>query len=320
MRVFDRLVEQGNSLLVIEHNIEVIKCADYVIDLGPEAGRDGGLVVAAGTPEEVAAVEESHTGRYLRDALANGKVAKNGKYASHDSHSSRDPARRRRRAGLPRRSPPADHRQRRARAQPQEHLRRHPARPVGGHHRPERLRQIDAGLRYSFCRRAAALSRFHVGVCAAVRGAVGEARGRSHRRAAADRRHRAAHHARRRQVDRRHGDGGLSFSAAALGQARHAVLPAMRSAGGKADARRRGEEGRGDRAQGPHPRARAAREGAQRLPHRDRALGRAPRFPRSAGRWQMGEGRRVSQAGALQGAHDRRAGRRAHFGRRRSRR
>ena len=57
---------QGHSLLVIEHNLEVIKCADWVIDLGPEAGDDGGELVAAGTPEEVAACEKSHTGRYLR--------------------------------------------------------------------------------------------------------------------------------------------------------------------------------------------------------------------------------------------------------------
>src|SRR5204862_1904847 len=72
VRVFDRLVEQGNSLLVIEHNLEVIKCADWVIDLGPEAGADGGTVIATGTPEEVAKVDESHTGRYLRPLLRPG--------------------------------------------------------------------------------------------------------------------------------------------------------------------------------------------------------------------------------------------------------
>ncbi len=75
VKVFDRLVEQGNSLLVIEHNLEVIKCADHVIDLGPEAGTDGGLLVAAGTPEEVAKVEESHTGRYLKDVLRDARRA-----------------------------------------------------------------------------------------------------------------------------------------------------------------------------------------------------------------------------------------------------
>jgi excinuclease ABC subunit A len=69
VKVFDRLVEQGNTVLVIEHNLEVIKCADYVLDLGPEAGTDGGLVVAKGTPEEVAEVDASHTGRFLRGML-----------------------------------------------------------------------------------------------------------------------------------------------------------------------------------------------------------------------------------------------------------
>jgi excinuclease ABC subunit A len=67
--VFQRLVAQGDSLLVIEHNLEVIKCADYLLDLGPEAGVEGGLLVASGTPEEVAANEASHTGHYLRAML-----------------------------------------------------------------------------------------------------------------------------------------------------------------------------------------------------------------------------------------------------------
>jgi excinuclease ABC subunit A len=73
-----RLVDRGHSLLVIEHNMEVVKAADYVIDLGPEGGAGGGQVVAAGTPEEVAAVEGSHTGRYLRAGLGGGE-------AVHDS-------------------------------------------------------------------------------------------------------------------------------------------------------------------------------------------------------------------------------------------
>lgn len=69
VRVFDRLVEQGHTLVVIEHNLEVIKRADWIIDLGPEAGTGGGEIVAVGTPEDVAAVEESHTGRFLREVL-----------------------------------------------------------------------------------------------------------------------------------------------------------------------------------------------------------------------------------------------------------
>ncbi len=73
LKVFNRLVAQGNTLIVIEHNLEVIKCADHVIDLGPEAGDEGGLVVATGTPEEVAEVEASHTGRFLRNVLGSAR-------------------------------------------------------------------------------------------------------------------------------------------------------------------------------------------------------------------------------------------------------
>ena len=65
LRVFERLVKEGESLLVIEHNVEVLKCADYIIDLGPEAGAYGGEIVAAGTPEEIAENLDSHTGRHL---------------------------------------------------------------------------------------------------------------------------------------------------------------------------------------------------------------------------------------------------------------
>jgi excinuclease ABC subunit A len=69
LHVLHRLVDRGNTVLVIEHNLDVIKTADWVIDLGPEGGTRGGTIVAAGTPEEVAAVEGSHTGHYLRPML-----------------------------------------------------------------------------------------------------------------------------------------------------------------------------------------------------------------------------------------------------------
>ena len=70
LEVLHELVEQGNSVVVIEHNLEVIKTADWVIDMGPEGGDGGGEVVAVGPPEEIASAERSHTGRFLRDVLA----------------------------------------------------------------------------------------------------------------------------------------------------------------------------------------------------------------------------------------------------------
>jgi excinuclease ABC subunit A len=69
VRVFQRLVDQGHSVLVIEHNLDLIKCADWIIDLGPEAGEEGGRLVVRGTPEQVAACRDSHTGRALREVL-----------------------------------------------------------------------------------------------------------------------------------------------------------------------------------------------------------------------------------------------------------
>ena len=69
IEVLQRLVDAGNTVLVIEHNLDVIKTADHIIDLGPEGGDGGGYVVASGTPEEVARVEASYTGRYLKDYL-----------------------------------------------------------------------------------------------------------------------------------------------------------------------------------------------------------------------------------------------------------
>ena len=70
LEVLHALVEQGNTVLVIEHNLEVIKTADWVIDMGPEGGDGGGMVVAEGTPEQIAKSAASHTGRFLREVLA----------------------------------------------------------------------------------------------------------------------------------------------------------------------------------------------------------------------------------------------------------
>ena len=67
--MLQELVDTGNTVIVIEHNMDVIKTADWIIDLGPEGGDGGGLIVAEGTPEEVAAVAGSHTGTYLARML-----------------------------------------------------------------------------------------------------------------------------------------------------------------------------------------------------------------------------------------------------------
>lgn len=67
--ILDRLVEQGNTVVVIEHNLDVVKVADYIVDLGPDGGDKGGTIVALGTPEEVAKVEKSYTGQFLKDIL-----------------------------------------------------------------------------------------------------------------------------------------------------------------------------------------------------------------------------------------------------------
>jgi excinuclease ABC subunit A len=73
--VLHELVDQGNTVVVIEHNLDVIKTADWIIDIGPEGGDGGGQIVATGTPEDVAKVEVSHTGRYLAGMLKTGRMA-----------------------------------------------------------------------------------------------------------------------------------------------------------------------------------------------------------------------------------------------------
>ena len=78
LTVLHRLRDHGNTIVVIEHNLDVIKTADWIVDLGPEGGDGGGRILAAGSPEEVATVEASYTGRYLAKMLKTAK-GKNGK-------------------------------------------------------------------------------------------------------------------------------------------------------------------------------------------------------------------------------------------------
>jgi excinuclease ABC subunit A len=92
VRLFQRLVNAGNSIVVIEHNLEVIKCADWIIDLGPEGGDEGGQLVAAGPPEKVAGVASSHTGRFLSDVLGIIPSAVEGPRGGVFKVPSRDPS------------------------------------------------------------------------------------------------------------------------------------------------------------------------------------------------------------------------------------
>ena len=69
MKSLNALIERGHTVIIIEHNLDVIKCADHIIDMGPEGGDAGGEVVCTGTPEEVAACKQSYTGHFLQDKL-----------------------------------------------------------------------------------------------------------------------------------------------------------------------------------------------------------------------------------------------------------
>jgi len=75
LEVLHRLVDAGNTVIVIEHNLDVVKTADHVIDLGPEGGKAGGEVIAQGTPEEIAKVRRSFTGQFLRELLTEGRLS-----------------------------------------------------------------------------------------------------------------------------------------------------------------------------------------------------------------------------------------------------
>ena len=74
LKVLNRIVENGDTVVIIEHNLDVIKTADYIIDLGPEGGDGGGTIVATGTPEEIAETPDSYTGKYLKKVLERDKA------------------------------------------------------------------------------------------------------------------------------------------------------------------------------------------------------------------------------------------------------
>ena len=74
LKVLNRIVENGDTVVIIEHNLDVIKTADHIIDLGPEGGEGGGTIIATGTPEEIAQNKESYTGQYLKPVLERDRV------------------------------------------------------------------------------------------------------------------------------------------------------------------------------------------------------------------------------------------------------
>ena len=71
--MLNKLVDRGNTVIVIEHNLDVIKVADHIIDIGPEGGEEGGRIIAKGTPAEIAGCAESYTGKFLKQTIPNGK-------------------------------------------------------------------------------------------------------------------------------------------------------------------------------------------------------------------------------------------------------
>ncbi len=71
LKAFNSLLERGHTVIIIEHNMDVIKCADHIIDIGPEGGNDGGYIVCTGTPEQISDCKESYTGRFLKEKLKN---------------------------------------------------------------------------------------------------------------------------------------------------------------------------------------------------------------------------------------------------------
>jgi excinuclease ABC subunit A len=72
LNVINGLVDKGNTVIVIEHNLDVIKTSDWIVDMGPEGGAEGGTIVAEGTPEDIAAVPESYTGKFLAEVVGRG--------------------------------------------------------------------------------------------------------------------------------------------------------------------------------------------------------------------------------------------------------
>ena len=246
-----RLVDAGHSVVVVEHNTEVALASDWILDLGPEAGDEGGRVVGEGPPEAMARLDTPTGTRAGRGALAPvvGEVAGAALLRPRRERSERAPRPAQARARLGATAERHPHR-RRARAQPAAGHGGHPARQAGGGHRRLRLRQVHPRLRRALRRGPAALPRLPLDLRAPVHPAARPARGRPPRGRAAHGRPRAEALARHAALDRRHRERGLPPPAPPLVAPRHRPLPEVRPArpGGRRGrprrARRRGLPGR----------------------------------------------------------------------------
>ncbi len=218
LRAFRRLIAAGHSLLVIEHNLDVIAASDWLIDLGPEGGEAGGEVIAVGTPAEVMKVPGSHTGKALREVESGWKIA------DQRTRSCRWP---RRPIGRRRTSSAFTAL---ASTISRTSMSRLPRDKFHCRHRRVRLGQVDAGLRHRVRRRTAPLSRIAQRLCAPVRAAGVASRCRCDLRYPADGCHRTAHQPRRSQEHRGDADRDLSLPAPAVREAGHSVLPGLRRA------------------------------------------------------------------------------------------
>src|SRR6266480_281578 len=293
LRLFQRLVERGHSIVVIEHNLEVIKCADWIVDLGPEGGDEGGKVVASGTPEQIACVESSHTGEFLRSVLADR------------------PPRRAVRGSLPRTSYHENGGDKaclaRAAEEPPDRL------PAGADWQPVLPRNRNGSISIHGAREhnlkniSVEIPRDEMVVITGLSGSGKSTLAFDILFAEGQRRFldSMSPYARQREIDCGNSDRGLSFPSASIRQDRHAILSRLRFAGGETKRRRDRETGRSGgeawRAQGSG----ATGEGAQRLPYRRGALGGAAGFRYPVCRRGAYPGFTLSKAGTIQGTHHR---------------
>ncbi len=302
MRALRKLLDAGHSVIVIEHNLDVIRAADWVIDLGPEGGEAGGELVFAGTAEDIRHHATSHTGRALADyevALGLVQRVEEGRPLQSVVRAARQRA-------------PIDESIRIVNAR--EHnlqvaRRLDPARQVQRHHRGVGLGQEHAGLRHPVQRGTAALPRVAERLRAQHRAAGRPARSRCGVRHPADRGDRAAPVARRAQEHGRDDHRGLALPAPAVGQARSAALRQGRHPRAAAE-RREHRRATAARSQGPACRPAGAAGGrAQGRLHRPRQMGQGARPQPSAHRRRVRQGRPVPAHRPLQGTHHRVAGR-----------